>query len=186
MKTIKRLTAVVMAGVMMLSLAACSAPVKEYDEDSFTSVLKNDLKIDEDDINSAENHQKDTGYPDSTVVTAHYGKAVIMASFCKNADDAASAFGDAYDEFRDTFDTNNTFKGNSESVSSDGYGYIVVNGADSGTTVFGSLHRTGPIYAGIYYTGSMFVMIMPDGIQENGGADDDVKALIDAFGFPNA
>ena len=183
MKKVKSAIALIMAVSMLFSMTACTSGVKEYDEDSFKKVLEDDLKIDEDDIIIAKSDSSN-GSPDAMIITAVNGCARVIAYFCDDEDDAKDYFENEYEEFENSFKTK-SFKGNYSYLKTDSYGYIVLNGHDSGTTIFGDLHRTGPIYAGVYYKGSMLVYIMPEGIQKEGKADDDLSELIDAFGFPN-
>lgn len=171
---------VIMTVVMLMSFTACSAfKVKEYDKDSFTDVLTGSLGISQDDIATAEN-DGNNGYPKATVVTAATDGARVLAYFCDDAEDARSNFKKTYDSFKGSFNSDK-FKGSSINMSTDSAGYIVLKGDNPGTSIFGDRYRTGSIYAGIYYSGSMIVTVMPD--KDN--ADDGVKKVIDALGFPN-
>ncbi len=166
---------------MMFQLTACKKVV-EYDEESLITVLEDELGMDEDEIYTAENDSSQNGYPDADLVTARYGDARINAVFVEDADEAENLFAEYYDGFINSFDADDSFEGNYIFKSSDGSGYIVVNGSDIGTSVFGARYASGDVYIGLYYSGPMIIFVTP----ENMDSDlDDVGAVIEALGYPN-
>ena len=181
MRRIRSAVSVVLVISMLFSLAACSSKVKEYDKDSLTAVLKDELGISDDDINLARNEKGTNQYPAADIVTAAYKEARINCYFCDDEADAKKYFEDQYDQFCESFDKNDQFKGSSEFTSGGSYGYIVLNGDNTGTSIFGTLHMTGPVHAAFYYSGSMVMLIMPSG-NETGTA---VTEIIDALGYPD-
>ena len=180
MKRTKKIIALGMALILLLSFTACSMGVKEYDKDSMVSLLQNKLSISESDIHVVETDGT-TGTPAATVITSKYNDARINVSICKNAEDAADYFKKAYDSFKADFNTSSQFSGSSISMSGSGSGYIVIKGEKSGTSLFGDINRTGNVYGGLYYTGSEIVLVM----SEAGKGIDDVGKIIDALGYPN-
>ena len=180
MKTTKKIIALGMSLILLLSFTACSKGVKEYDKDSMVSLLQNKLSISESDIYVAETDGT-TGTPAATVITSKYNDARISVSICKDAKDAADYFKKAYDAFTAEFNKDSKFSGSSISMSGSGSGYIVIKGEMPGTSVFGDINRTGNTYCGLYYAGSEIVLVM----SEAGKGIDDVGKIIDALGYPN-
>lgn len=181
MKRSRSVLALGLTVVMMFQLTACKKVV-EYDEESLITVLEDELGMDEDEIYTAENDSSQNGYPDADLVTARYGDARINAVFVEDADEAEDLFAEYYDEFIESFDAGDSFEGNYIFKSSDGSGYIVVNGSDIGTNVFGGRFSSGDVYIGLYYSGPMIIFVTP----ENMDSDlDDVGAVIEALGYPN-
>lgn len=170
-----------MAGVMLFSLTACGKKVKEYDVDSATKLMVDKLKIDEDDI-YASDFDDYKGDMKGEGVTAKYEDARIMIMVFDDEDDAKDVFDEAYDQFDDTFDKNDTFKGDYVYAFEKDYGYIVIKGEAPGTDLFGDRFRTGSVYAGIYYSGSMVAYVMPEGMDVS---EDDIGKVIETFKFPD-
>jgi len=180
MKGFKSTVALITTIVMMFSLTACSKKPKEYDKDSITSLLKDELKIDEDEIYVYDS-DGENGSPEGTSVTAKYDDARIIVLIYDDADEANEAFNEAYKEFQDQFNLNDRFKGDFLCNNSDDYGYIVINGNESGVNVFGDIFATGSLYGGLYYSGSMITMVRPEGPDSFSG----VNEVIEALGYPN-
>ena len=97
--------------------------------------------------------------------------------------EALNAFMDIYyNPFNETFQKDQ-FLGGYKCVLEDGHGYIVVDGSDLGTSIFGDRYRSGnKIYAGIYYEGSTIVIIMP----KNDVSNDRIEEVIKLLGLPAA
>ncbi|SCW64538.1 hypothetical protein SAMN02910456_02337 [Ruminococcaceae bacterium YRB3002] len=180
MRKLRSAVALILIAAMSLSLAACGG-VKEYNKDSFVSVLKNDLKIADDQIYEAENDGTQNNFPVATIVTAKYNESRINAYFCQDASKAKAYFDERFQHFQDTFDKNNQFKGSSVTGSTDNSGYIVIKGDMPGTDLFGALYQAGSVYGGLYYSGNMIIMVLSD----NTDGYDDVEAFIKAMGLPN-
>lgn len=182
MKRLKTVLTIGLVITMLFPVTSCGKRITEYSEDSIITILEDDLGIDEDEIYTYENHREQNGLPDAEIVTARYGDARINAMFIDDPDEAKQEFDNYYDEFTDSFDANGQFDGNYVYENSDDYGYIVVNGTDIGTQVFGSRFATGEVYIGLYYTGSMLIAVTPEDMD---GDLDDVGEVIASLGFPN-
>lgn len=179
MKKGKTVIALSLVASMLFSLTACSSGVKEYNKDSLMDVLKSELKLDDDEIFVHESEDDATSRYEGTVVTARYEDARINAVFLNDAEDAADAFEEYYDDFDDNFNSHDQFNGDYAIHSADGSGYIVINGKDSEVHFFGDRYANGPLHAGLYYSGSMIVFILP----ENDDGMEDVGKIISALGF---
>lgn len=182
MKTLKKTAALVMAFAMLLSLTSCGK-VKEYDVDGITSVLEDKLGIEEDHIYISE-IEGSGDIPGGTSISAQYEDARINVLIADDADKLKDLFEGYYDDLTGTLDDGD-FDGSYKNALTDNFGYVVVKGEQAGSTL-GSRFATGSIYAGLYYTGSMFVMIIPESLGDSDdGMTDNVGVVIDAFGFPN-
>ena len=181
MRKIRSFLSVLLTTAMLFSLTSCSRKLKEYDEETLTGILVNKLNIDEDDIYSVRNPEGQNDAPAGTVVTAVYNDARINVLFCDSADSAYDYFQREYDEFSDTFNQNGQFDGTLESECDKGNGYIIVNGEDIGSTLFGDRFATGSFHAGFYYTGSTIIVVLP----EDFGNTDDVSTIISVLGYPD-
>ena len=183
MKRTGKLLALGMSLVMLFSLAGCKTKVKEYDKDSFVAVMTDKLGIPDSDIYSARN-EGDNEHPAADVYTTVYKNARINAYFCDDAKAAKKEFDDMWSDFDASFNQHDQFNGNFiGSNTEDDFGYIVINGDNSEVSIFGSIFATGHMHAGLYYSGSMLVMIMP---AQMDGTTDEVTDVISALGFPDA
>lgn len=97
--------------------------------------------------------------------------------------DALNRFMDMYyNTFNETFKPD-MFKGEYQCVLAEGHGYIVVNGTDTCTTIFGDFYRFGKeVYAGVYYEGNTIVIIMP----KNNVKNERVEEVMKILGLPTA
>ncbi|MBO4927709.1 MAG: hypothetical protein J5379_05605 [Clostridiales bacterium] len=87
-----------------------------------------------------------------------------------------------YNPFNETFKPD-MFKGEYQCVLEEGHGYIVVNGTDTCTTIFGDFYRSGrEVYAGVYYEGNTIVIIMP----KNNVKNERVEEVMKLLGLPTA
>ncbi|MBR2524733.1 MAG: hypothetical protein IKE53_09910 [Clostridiales bacterium] len=180
MRKVRSAIALVMVFPMLFSLTACSKSVKEYDKESFLAVLKDDLKIEDDDIYETEVDEHN-GVGDGVVVAARHGHAMITVQFCDDAADAKKAFDKDYESFLDTFNKNDQFKGDYIAEQTSNGGYIVIKGSAPETDIFGDRNRTGDVYGGYYCSGSMIMLVMSQSADDF----DDVGEIISALGLPN-
>ncbi|MBO4637852.1 MAG: hypothetical protein J5685_11990 [Clostridiales bacterium] len=79
-----------------------------------------------------------------------------------DASEARSVFEEYYNTFTDEF-SEDDFEGEYQSVFEADHGYIVLNGSNTGTHIFGDRFMIGgeAVYAGIYYEGNTVIRIMP-------------------------
>jgi len=181
MRETKKIIALAMSLVMLLSFAACSkSSIKEYDKDSMVALLQDKLGISESDIHVSETDGTN-GSPAATVITAKYNDIRINVAFCKNAEEAADHFKESYDAFQNSFNKTSQFSGSSINMKGIDCGYIVVKGDKPETGIFGDINRTGSVYGALYHTGSEILYVS----SEMGKGMDDVGKVIDALGYPN-
>lgn len=183
MKVLRKITAILMTSVMVFSFAGCGSKIKFYDEDVITKLFEDELDIEEDDIHVTE-MEEGVNPADGLLITTKYNDIRINVVLFDDADDALDTFQDRYDMFNDTFDRQGIFEGNYDSDFEDNWGYIVVNGENTGSGIFGDILASGPIYAGIYYIDSMIIVVAPEP-----GSDinvDDMNKVLDALGYPKA
>lgn len=181
MKIIRRTLALVMASVMLFSLAGCKKKgLKEYSRDEMVKKLEDKLGMTEDNIYLGGNDGTQNDLPVSEELSAKYGNARIIAHFIKDASDAKKCF-ETYDLKYEDFDSKDEFNGGKLHEKKDDYGYIVIKGTDVGTDIFGDRHASGDLYGAIYYSGSMVVIISNE---ETDSGLEDVEAIIKALGYP--
>lgn len=182
MKLSTRLTAFVLVFSMVFSLTSCTGSIKEYDKDSFVSALKEKLELGDEDIVISRNEGDINNFPEADIVVTNYEDAAVLAYFCDDESGAKRVFDEYYSEFNDTFNQSNMFKGNYIAESDDNSGCIVINGDMSGVSLFGTRFAIGKLHGGVYYSGSMIVMVIP--ASEEGF--DSVGEVIKALGFKDA
>ena len=180
MRKAKSAIALVMVCSMLFSLTACTKSVKEYDKESFLAVIKDDLKIDDENIYESEVDETN-GIGDGVVVAARYEGALVTAQFCDDASDAKRTFDADYESFLDTFNKNDQFKGDYDANQTEDGGYIVVKGSAPETAIFGERNRTGNVYAGYYCSGSMIMLV----VSQSEDDFDEIDQIISALGLPN-
>ncbi len=170
MRNFKKAAALVMTTVMLLSVAACGKTnIKEYDQDSFIAVLEDDLGLSEDDyvvmpLTDGEGEAVDG----ENMVMATMDDALVTAFFYKDAEDAKESFEEYYDDYQD----DDEFEGEAKGEDNGDNGYLVMKTETD----------LGELYAGIYYSGSMFIMVISG--EDTVDAQEQVQKIIDALGYP--
>lgn len=96
--------------------------------------------------------------------------------------DAHAYFEDIYSRFNKGFNEDK-FEGEYEAVYEENYGYIVMDGINPGTNIFGDINAVdNEFYCGIYYSGNVFIrVVMTPGVD-----CDDVEAMLQDLGLPMA
>lgn len=183
MRKFRTVTALFMTAVMAFSFAGCGKKIKFYNQDVITKIFEDKLDIDEDEIYSTE-MEKGQAPADCLYITTRYNDVRINVILFDEAEEALETFEQKYDVFNDTFDRQGIFEGNYDSEFEDNWGYIVVNGENTSSGIFGDIYATGSVYAGIYFVDSMIVTVMPEpGFDINA---DDIDTVLDALGYPKA
>ena len=177
-KKIRSLLAIFIVSVMMFAAVSCEK-IAEYDEDSVINVLEEKLDIPEEDIFVSEFEDPEFS---GTYITARYNDARVIAMIFEDEEAANEMFSEEYDFFLASFNPADQFNGDAKCQRESDHGFIVVNGENIGTNIFGDRFKTGEVFAGIYYSGSTVIVVMPEGA---GGVAEDVDAVIRAFGFPS-
>lgn len=185
MKLMKRALSLVMASVMILSLASCKINalkgVKEYSQDEMVKVLEEKLGMDEEALHLAVNDGEHNQYPSSKVLTFKYEGTRVNAYFVDDAAEAKKLFEQYYQKFEDTFNMKEMFKGSQIKAKTDNDGYIVINGIDSGVDLFGSRFSMGDIFGAIYYSNSMLILMYDETPEDVS----DAKKVVQTLGFPS-
>ena len=170
MRNIRTTLLMLVVTAMMIAVSSCGSQLTEYDRSSLTDLLENELNIPGDQITLSGND-----------LSADYNDVMIRATFFDDAEDAHEYFGDLFYDFALKFNNKEMFRGEFKSDSSADSGYVVLRGEDSEAEIFGPEYRMGPVYAGLYYSGSMVMTIIPG----NEEAFEDTAAVIDKLGYPN-
>lgn len=185
MKIVRRTLSLVLASVMLFSLAGCKKKkegLKEYTLDEMQKVLVDKLGIDEEKIYIGRNNRNQNGLPDADTLDASYEGVHISVSICDEPQDGKAEFDKSYQQFEDDLNSGVLDKVSKSYENKDDCGYFVVKGTDIGSGVFGDLNRSGDVYGAYYCSGSMLLRI----INLNPEDADNVEKVLKALDMPYA
>ena len=202
MKRFKNVVAVTLAFAMAFSLIGCGKAKDIDDEDEkeeveeetsgngmedlikdFPGTASERLGISEDDINEydpSEMHN-DHAFEGAYYVCAGSDMPAIECAVYDDPDEARETFEEYYSNFNEQFNEDN-FDGDYECFFEDDQGYIVIDGSNSGTRIFGDRFATGDVYAGVYFEDNTVIVIMPRNDVDNSTVED----VISDLGLPMA
>ncbi len=163
MKIVRRTLSLVLAFVMVLSLAGCKKKkegLKEYKLDEMQKVLEDKLGIDEEDIYLGRNDRTQNGYPDADTLDVSYEGVHISASFSDDPQEGKDVFDKSYQQFEKDLQSGMLDEASKSYENKDDSGYYVIKGTDIGSGVFGDSHRSGDVYGAYYCSGSMSLRII--------------------------
>ena len=149
----------------------------------FQETVVSKLSIDSADIKSLDpsTMPNANAYEGEYFYCANSDEPQIECFVYDDAQQARSYFVDSYNKFNKSFHPEN-FEGQYQACLEEDHGYIVIDGSNSGTTVFGDRHATSEVYAGLYYADNTVILIMP----KNDVTNDRVKEVISLLGLPMA
>ena len=173
---VKSIAAVVLAGSMMLSVAACANfNLLTYKE--FKSALEESQNMEDDDYTVRKKGTYE-GYDIKHSVAAIKGKCNFMFVEFDDQDDAVDYFEDVYDAFEDAL-KDEEFDGNYKKSYSESSvtGYILVDGKSEAAKFI-----NGKCYGGIFLKENTVVVVMANS-QKNSDIEK-IDAMLDAIGYP--
>ena len=202
MKRFKNVVAVTLAFAMAFSLIGCGKAKDIDDEDEkeeveeetsgngmedlikdFPGTASERLGISEDDINEydpSEMHN-DHAFEGAYYVCGGSDMPAIECAVYDDPDEARETFEEYYSNFNEQFNEDN-FDGDYECFFEDDQGYIIIDGSNSGTRIFGDRFATGDVYAGVFYEDNTVIVIMPRNDVDNSTVED----VISDLGLPMA
>lgn len=173
---VKGIAAIVLAGSVMLSVAACANfNLLTYKE--FKSALEESLEMDDDDYTVRKKGTYE-GYEIKHSVAAIKGKCRYMFVEFDDQDDAVEYFEDVYDIFEDAI-KDEEFDGNYKKAYSESSatGYILVDGKSDATKFI-----DGKCYGGIFLKENTIVVVMAN--SQKSSDIEKIDAMLDAIGYP--
>ena len=202
MKRFKNVVAVTLAFAMAFSLIGCGKAKDIDDEDEkeeveeetsgngmedlikdFPGTASERLGISEDDINEydpSEMHNSHA-FEGSYYICGGSDLPAIECAVYDDPDEARETFEEYYSNFNEQFNEDN-FDGDYECFFEDDQGYIVIDGSNSGTHIFGDPFATGEVYAGVYFEDNTVIVIRPRNDVDNSTVED----VISDLGLPMA
>jgi len=163
----KKIISAVLVAAMAISMVGC-AKYKEIDYKTFEDALEA-VGIDDDEYYS----QKNYGDYDRYVV-AYDGDVTYMYMLFDDEDDAQDYFEDFYDDFQDALEDHD-FSGSSRRSSSRNSGFVLFDGE------IDTRELDSDIYGGIFYRGSMVVVVMATSDKKSDKSD--VDEFLSELGF---
>ena len=187
MGKLKGLTAAVLVGATILSIAGCSGISVKYldDEDAFFDALKSNADIRKKDMMV---HEKDTKFDGVDVEYLTFTEDGPN-SYCyiryEDAEDAMEEFENKYNSFEDILD-DKAFDGDNKMMLTKDQGYLILNGdLDEGTEFDGLTFYMGDTeyYGGFYVNKNVYIEVY----SLNGDRSDKEKidAILKELNLPN-
>ncbi len=203
MKKLKDVVAISLVFAMAFSLIGCGKAREKADEDDetevdeeasvdgmkdlirdFPGIASERLGISESYINEYDPSEMNNEHAFEGVYYICGGNDMprIECAVYDDPDEAREVFEEYYTTFNEQFREEN-FHGEYLCFYEDIRGYIVINGSDSGTHIFGDRYASGSeVYAGVYYEDNAVILIMPRNDVDNSTVED----VISDLGLPMA
>ncbi len=177
MKTMKKAIAVSLIGAMLLPLAGCAKKIESVRARDFKTAIEE--VIDEDDYT--------TNSDDSNVY--YYGDDFFIDFYqLDDEDDAADAWEDILDSYNEMCD-DKKFDGSRRMISTDAYGYILLNGESSDkhfledvANVYFLSGGKNFYYGGIFFVEDEIIVVMTT--DDSNASRQDINTILNALGYP--